>query len=59
MKILLTAMVLMLAIIVIACTSTSSTTKTETKGESGMITTPSGLQYQDNIVGREQKQNRQ
>lgn len=51
MKILSAFMVLMLAVIFIACTSTSTTTKTETKGESGMITTPTGLQYQDHIVG--------
>ena len=51
MKILSTVTVLMLAIIFIACTSTTTTTKTETKGEPEMITTPSGLQYQDIVVG--------
>ncbi|OGU15572.1 MAG: peptidylprolyl isomerase [Ignavibacteria bacterium GWB2_35_12] len=51
MKILSTAMVLMLALIFIACTSTTTTTKTETKEEPGMITTPSGLQYQDIVAG--------
>ncbi len=51
MKILSTVTVLMIAIIFIACTSTTTTTKTETKGEPEMITTPSGLQYQDIVVG--------
>ncbi|TAL69862.1 MAG: FKBP-type peptidyl-prolyl cis-trans isomerase [Bacteroidetes bacterium] len=51
MKILTAAFVLLSAIIFISCTSTSSTTKTETKGTTGMITTPSGLQYEDIITG--------
>jgi peptidylprolyl isomerase len=51
MKILSATMILVLAMIIIACTSTTTTTKTETKGDSGMITTPSGLQYQDIVVG--------
>ena len=51
MKVLNGAFALILAIIFIGCTSTSTTTKTETKGETGMITTPSGLQYEDMITG--------
>ena len=51
MKILSSVMILVFALIFVACTSTTTTTKTETKGENGMITTPSGLQYQDIIVG--------
>ncbi|MBI5323796.1 MAG: FKBP-type peptidyl-prolyl cis-trans isomerase [Ignavibacteriae bacterium] len=51
MKILSIFFILTIILSISGCTSTTTTTKTETKGETGMITTPSGLQYQDMKVG--------